>query len=252
MIAARWEYEVTAISERDLAAKYGLSRSAIHAWITKQGWTRAGVLRSYESEAGQKQFQRDVRAAIKAAGDKKIIQALEGALILPLAGKVTKVTKVARPGQRGPAAVEAAWEMSPDQPQSSQNGPFAKPSGRCGAGDQDGQVVRFPGACLPPRLPKTNSASGFPSRSRTEQAAPRVHLSSLCGELALQQIRQLEQHDELLWDYHHLLGVYLNPSKFVDVAGLDPAQAAAKLEAISRQAGRVVLPTERDTLAGAI
>jgi len=253
MIAARWEYQVTSISERDLAAKYGLSRSAIHAWIAKQGWTRARVLRSYEGEEGQKQFQRDVRAAIKAAGDKKIIQALEGALVLPPAGKVTKATKVATPAEAGTTEHEAAaWELSPDQPQSSQNVPFASPPGRRGTGDQGGQVVRFPGASLPPPLPKTNPASAFPSRSRTEQAAMRVHLASLRGELALQQIQQLEQHDELLWDYHHLLRVYLNPSQFVDVAGLDPAQAAARLEAIGRQAGRVVLPTERDTLAGAI
>jgi hypothetical protein len=51
-----------------------------HDWVVKQGWTRVEVLRSYAGEAGQHQFQRAVRAAIKAAGDKKIIQALERSL----------------------------------------------------------------------------------------------------------------------------------------------------------------------------
>jgi hypothetical protein len=248
LLAARWEYEATPISERNLAAKHGLSRSAIHDWIVKQGWTRAKVLRSYDGEAGQQQLQRDVRAAIKATGDKKIIQALEHALVLPLAGTVTKVTKVT--SHRPAGTTDAGWvgELSPDRPQSSQNAP----SGTPGLGDPGGPVVHFRGADLSPPSTKTHPASGFPPRSRTEQAAMRLQLVARPGELALLQIQQFEEHDELLGDFQHLLAVYLNPGKYVDVTGLDPGQAAARLEAIRQQAGRLVMPTERDTLAGAI
>lgn len=252
LIAARWEYEATPISERGLAAKYGLSRSAIHAWIIKQSWTKAEALRSYAGEEGEQQLQRDIRAAIRAARDRKITQTLERAAVLPPIGNMTKVTKAATPGPPGATAVDGPWESSPDQPRSSQNASFAEPSGNLRVGHAGGQAAFFPGADLPPQSAKTNPAAVFPPRSRTEQAAMRVRLSSLRGELALQQIQQLEWHEALLWDYQRWLEAYLNPSKFVDVAGLDPDQAAAKLEQISRHARRLVLPTERDTLAGAI
>jgi hypothetical protein len=114
-------------------------------------------------------------------------------------------------------------------------------------------AVRVSGAYLPPLSPNTaGSPTAFPLRSRTEIAALRVQLSARRGELALQQMRRLETHNELLWEYHHLLSVFLNPGKHVDVTGLDAEQAAARLAEVSRQAGRLALPTERDTLAGAI
>jgi hypothetical protein len=78
----------------------------------------------------------------------------------------------------------------------------------------------------------------------------RMRLSSLRGEVALQQVQQLERHDELLWDYHHLLAVFMNPSRFVDMTGLEPAEAAVKCEEVRRIAGTLVLPSDRDTLSG--
>jgi hypothetical protein len=246
LIAARWEYEFTSISERALAAKYGLSRSAIHAWITKRAWTKADVLRSYEGDEGRRQFQRDVRAAIKAGDDKKIIQALQQTLALPPPGKVTKV---AIPGQPDTTDVGDALEMFPDRPQSLQKASVAGSRGHRGPSTPGYRVDRFP---LPPTLRKPNPVCAFPAHSRTEQAAMRTHLGTLRSELALQQIQQLERHEELLWDYHRLLEAFLNPGKFLDAGGLDPDLRAAKLAEISRQAGRRVLPTERDTLAGAI
>jgi hypothetical protein len=248
LIAARCEYEATSISERNLAAKYGLSRSAIHDWIVKQDWTRAKVLRSYDGEAGQQQFRRDVRAAIKATGDKKIIQALERSLVLPVAGKETKVTNLATLGPPGTADDSGIRELSPDRPRSPQNAPPGKPR----RDDPGRSVVRFRGSDLPPPPTKTYPASAFPPRSRTEQAAMRLQLAARRGELALEQILRLEEHDDLLGDYQHLLAVYLNPGKYVDVAGLDPGEVAARLEAIRQQAGRLVMPTGRDSLAGAI
>jgi hypothetical protein len=180
LIAARWEYEFTSISERALAAKYGLSRSAIHAWITKQGWAKADVVRSYEGDEGQRQFRCDVRSAIKAADDKKIIQALEQTLALPPLGKVTKV---AAPDQPDTMDLEDPQKMSPDRPQSLQSSSLAGSGGDCRTGSRGDRVDRFPGAYLPPTLRKTNPANAFPSRPRTEQAAMRTHLGALRGGL---------------------------------------------------------------------
>jgi hypothetical protein len=100
LIAARWEYEVTQINERDLAAKFGISRTAMRNWIAKQGWKKADELRCYSGEEGQKQFQRDVRAAIKLAFDRKIILGLERSLMLPPAGKVSRPVDVDHPCDR--------------------------------------------------------------------------------------------------------------------------------------------------------
>jgi uncharacterized protein YjcR len=52
---------------RPLAAKFGVSRHCLRAWITKHRWTKAVEPRSYEGDDGQQLFQRDVRAAIKRA-----------------------------------------------------------------------------------------------------------------------------------------------------------------------------------------
>lgn len=252
MIAARWEFETTAISERILAAKYGMSRSAMRGWIDKQGWKKAETLRSYAGEAGQKQFQRDVRAAIKRAYDQKLICALEVALVLPPAGKPTTPPK---PGQRLDSTDAGAWELPADPPPASvavTPAPAAKAAKTTPGAAATAEVVRFPGAYLPPPAAAKDLPTAFPTRSRTEMAAMRVHLASLRGELALQQVLQIKEHEDLVADYQHLLAVYLNPAKYVDVSDLDPEAAAQKLKDVQGQAGRVALPTERDTLGGAI
>jgi hypothetical protein len=256
LIAARWEYEVTPISERDLAAKFGISRTAMRNWIAKQGWAKADPLRCYSGEQGQQQFQRDVRAAIKLAFDRKIILGLDRSLILPPAGKVSKLFEVDHPDVAG---VDGAWALPADQPKKPtvSLGPVPEqgvgkggPTGK--RGQVAGAVVRFPGPYLPPAGPNGKVTTAFPTRSGTEMAAMRVQLSSLRGALALQQMRQLDEHDALLDDYQQMLALYLNPARFVDVTGLDAALAVQRLEEASRAAGRVVLPAERDTLAGAI
>jgi hypothetical protein len=253
LIAARWEYEVTEIGARPLAMKFGVSRHSIREWIRKQGWTKAHPLRCYAGDAGQQRFQDDVRAAIGRALDKKPIPPLEETLMLPAAGKWPTP---AEPARRADAIAASTWELPADQPKLPKINPETGPESGASMGKRRpaaATVVRVSGAYLPPLSPnKAGSPTAFPLRSRTEVAALRVQLSTLRGELALQQMRQLETHNELLWEYHHLLSVFLNPGKHVDVTGLDAEQAAARLDEVSRQAGRLALPTERDTLAGAI
>jgi hypothetical protein len=256
LIAARWEYEVTPISERDLAAKFGISRTAMRKWIARQGWAKANELRCYLGEEGQKQFCRDVRAAIQRAVDRKIILGLERSLVLPPAGKVSRPVEADHPDVAG---IAGAWELPADQPKQPTLPPEPMPEQGAGKGNPTGNkrqvagaMVRFPGPYLPPEGPYEKVTTAFPARSRTEMAAMRVQLSSLRGALALQQMRQLDAHDALLDAYEQMLSLYLNPARFVDVAGLDAAQAAHRLEEASHAAGRVVLPTQRDTLAAAI
>jgi hypothetical protein len=50
----------------------------------------------------------------------------------------------------------------------------------------------------------------------------------------------------------HLIEVYLEPRRFVDINGLAEDEAAERIVATQKVALRMLLPTERDTLAGAI
>jgi hypothetical protein len=242
LITARREYEATPVSERNLAAIYGLSRSAIHKWIIRQGWTKGTDVR------GQA-----LVVAIEAFGGRKIVQSWPRTLSLPPAGKVTKQTKqtkqTTRGGTDGVPAGGVGSSFS-DRPHSSQNVPFASP-GKVGAADQISRLARFADAGLSALLPGTKLTTGPPPEPRAE-AARQGQLSALRDDLVLTQLRQLEQHEELLQACQVLLAVYINPSRYIDVAGLDAEDAAGKLEAVRVQAGRVVLPGKRDTLAGAV
>jgi hypothetical protein len=242
LMAARWDYEATPISERRLATRYGLSRSAIHKWIIKQGWTRATNLRACADQPDQSPVP-----ASAAVGSRKIFQTRTRPRILPATGKLATRSKVATCRRAGGNLVGGIEELPLDRPQSLQNAPLAALAEHETV-DQSGQLARPTGADFSPFSSKTNPASG----PRAEPAVKQVPLSALRDELALKQVRQLEQHDELLRDYRHVLAVYMNPGRFVDVAGLNAEEAAARLEAASVQAGRLALPGKRDTLAGAI
>jgi hypothetical protein len=245
LIAARWEYEVIGISERSLAAKFGLSRPALKGWITRQAWSRTDQPRTQKGDVEQ-QPRRHRLAAIKLVSDRKIIRCFgQAVLLLPAAGNLAtlKPATCTQPCRPGLSPADGIMELPADRPKQ----PESKPA----TGSRRGPELRSPGVFMPLPAARTKPAT-LPARSRTEAAAMRMRLSALRGELALQQIQQLERHDELLWDYHHLLAVFMNPSRFVDVTGLEPAEAAARCEEVRCMAGKRVLPSKRDTLSGAI
>lgn len=237
MIAARWEYEATPISARQLAVKYGCSKSTMATIVLEHAWHKAEKLRTYEGEAGQRAFQRDVKAAIKAAYDRQLVKALSTRLTLPPAGNWTPGTNHGNPFLQ-------AWAIDPDAPPSSQNPPPPTIEGEAGVSSLLGEVVQFPGTY--------RAKSGKPGQvpSQIEAAATRVHLATLRGQMSIQQFARLDRHEQLLDDVTHLTSVFVAPARHVDVSGLNDDEAAARLEQVSRAAARIILPTERDTLHG--
>ena len=98
----------------------------------------------------------------------------------------------------------------------------------------------------------TICSDGFPVRTEDDQTSIRIRLAELRGTLTVRQITELERHERILADYEHLLCVYLAPHRFLDLSGLDPAARNERLAAVQKAALATLLPTERDTLAGAL
>lgn len=244
LIAARWEYETTPISARQLAVKYSCSKSTMATLA--QPWKKVERPRSYHGEDGQRAYQRDVKAAIRAAYDQRLIEALKTRLTLPPAGNWTPGTNQGNP-------MLQPWHLDPDGPQSSQNPPRAQPQAeppRPVTDNMPAEIVQFPNRYRAKRDPPPRINGQVPSQ--TEAAAARVHLATLRGQLAIEQIARLDKHEQLLDDITHLASVFVAPARHVDVSNLSEEEAGERLEAVSRAAARIILPTERDTLLGLI
>jgi hypothetical protein len=80
-----------------LDRRLGIGRSTLKDWIIKQQWQRNEVLRWYDGADGQKAFQSAVRAAIKAAFERKIIAALEQTLLMLPPGNPTNPPQSGKP-----------------------------------------------------------------------------------------------------------------------------------------------------------
>ena len=112
-------------------------------------------------------------------------------------------------------------------------------------------VISFPRAAAP--TPKQAGAvQVLPTSGREEKAQLRITLSAIRAMMSLEQVEQLEHHRALLRRYAHLIECYLEPQRFVDLDGLDDEAKAAKIVGTQKLALSLLLPTERDTLAGAI
>ena len=92
----------------------------------------------------------------------------------------------------------------------------------------------------------------LPEPTREEKAKIRNTLAAIRAMMTVEQVQQLDHHEALLARYSHLIEVYLEPTRFVDVSGLTEDEAAEKIVATQKAALRMLLPTDRDTLAGAI
>lgn len=255
MTAARWEYENTPITKVELARKYGITRQSFMRWIEVGHWTRGATLRSYDGPEGAKALERDIALAVKAEYDRKLIEGLQAAIAKPPppAGppRPSKATAPDKTAQSAPFAASPPQDQ-PDKPESDREA--IAPRGRKprkAVSEPSGQVIVFPGVYIPPP-PKPTPVRVPPPPSKAEQAMLRIQLSSLRGKLALDQIQAVEEHEALLRNYHHLIAVFLNPQQFISIEGLDEQAAADKLRDVSVAAARILLPTERDTLAGSL
>jgi len=112
-------------------------------------------------------------------------------------------------------------------------------------------ILNFPAPTSPPQR-HAGAIRVLPDPTREEKAKLRVTLAAIRAMMSLEQVEQLERLEMLLGRYSHLIDVYLEPQRFVDPAGLTEEEKAEKIVATQKQALRTLLPTERDTLSGAI
>jgi predicted DNA-binding protein (UPF0251 family) len=250
LVACEWEWTNTKIGSNALGRKYGWGKTPIWNWMKRYGWKKAAVLKDYpDTPEGNAEFKKDLDAAVKLAYDRKLIGAIEDDLhnrrnkaeqtrTVPGAPFDHVTKKLPNPRGRPKKSKTEAPPAKPDQSVAS------------AAGSPD-NVTRFPGHYIPPP-PELPRETIVPPRDKASQAAMRLELNMLRAEATLSQLKQLAEHDEVIADYRHLLAVCLNPNRFVDVRGLSQEKAEDKLIQVSRAALRQLLPTERDTLAGAV
>jgi hypothetical protein len=110
---------------------------------------------------------------------------------------------------------------------------------------------------FPPSRPGASKLAGpvqlLPDRSPEEKAQLRITLGAIRAMMSVEQAQVLDAHLVRLLQYGHLIDVYLKPSEFVpEDPTLDLAARAAKIVAVQDVARHMLLPTERDTLIGAL
>ena len=151
-----------------------------------------------------------------------------------------------------PPSTKAAVSASPEGPRSPRLPEAPERLKRKGAKNaQTAIILKFPSPPPPPRN-RMGAIQLVPDLTREEKARLRVTLAGIRERMPLEQLAQLERLEALLDRYGHLLDVYLDPERFVDLVGLNDDEKAAKILATQEQARRTLLPTARDTLAGAI
>jgi hypothetical protein len=111
-------------------------------------------------------------------------------------------------------------------------------------------ILDFPGAGPSQRELATPIIAS--ANHRIEKATLRVALAAIRAKMTLEQVEQLDRHEAILHGFTHFFEVYLAPERFVDVAGLVDDEQADPIEKMRLSALRVLLPTERDTLHGAL
>ena len=112
-------------------------------------------------------------------------------------------------------------------------------------------VIDFPHMAAQPRN-RTCKIPVLPNRGRDDKPGHRRALAEIRATMTQAQIELLKQHEALLRRLSHIIEVYLEPERCVDLEGLNDGEQEEKIEATRALALRILLPTERDTLTGTI
>jgi hypothetical protein len=277
LAAIRRDYETLGHSTRLLSRRYGVPASTIALNAKSHGWVKArvepapspGVLSGATGA-------RDVETAILAQGLRRqpyrrgqmppnpaMRQPAEpgvpaNALVGDLPSSDQKMTDPAAdlpPAGAQANSDELARAPTCARPADQSSEPAAEGPNRlqprAKRAIQTADVINFPRVAAP--SPKQAGAvQVLPTTCREEKAQLRVTLATIRAMMSLEQVEQLEHHRALLRRYSHLIEVYLEPQRFVELEGLDDEAKAAKIVATQKLALGLLLPTERDTLAGAI
>jgi hypothetical protein len=219
----RVEFETFGSSFRSLEAKYKVPRSTLCYAANKDGWKKPNAV--------------------------GVEQAAEVAIQILGAGL--------RRGPLGQKPVQSA-PSKPEPPQHPADQPVQPASAapdHAAPGSSDARtadVIDFP-----PSRPGASKLAGpvqlLPDRSPEEKAQLRITLGAIRAMMSVEQAQVLDAHLVRLLQYGHLIDVYLKPSEFVpEDPTLDLAARAARIVAVQDVARHMLLPTERDTLIGAL
>ena len=72
------------------------------------------------------------------------------------------------------------------------------------------RIINFPGPARGPQR-RADAIQVLPEVTREEKARLRTTFAAIRATISLEQLQQLEDHENLLLSYGHLLEVYLNP-----------------------------------------
>ena len=256
LAAMKRDYEQKGLGWRLLSANYGFPRDEIRKYAKRHGWVKLanpavailvdGLDRP--TRLGQTIDEMPPNPALRPAPDKDqpALGALEAGVEggLPDASPATTPAAVDSPPPSKPKVIKD--QPSPPLPEAPEWVKGARPPP-----PKTADIINFPGSGPPPQRGGT-AIQLLPEAKPEERAQLRIALSTIKAMMTVEQVEQLEHHEGLLRRYSHLIEVYLEPQRFVDLAGMNDDDKAEKITATQSLALRMLLPTERDTLAGAI
>jgi hypothetical protein len=275
----RVEYETLGRSFRWLERRYGIGRTTLHHTAQMEGWAKLGSTPRPEGERLAQELEETILATGLTHRPPTAAMPLNPAIRRPngrprkhfrLSSKTTCLSNETPEVVGDPVSNEMAQSgtvanseiapatasvSSPDRPpEPVSDHPSVSvgwPGVKAAADRRTAEVIGFPIASeLPKRM--AGPVQLLPERTTEEKAKLRITLAAIRATMTVEQVQQLEHHEALLARYSHLIEVYLEPRRFVDVSGLSKIEAAEKIVATQKVALRMLLPTERDTLVGAI
>jgi hypothetical protein len=270
--AAKRDYELHGLGYRLLAKKHGIPRSTVAFVANSQKWVKPGP-RPPGFPKGCL-AARDVEAALLSEGLRHRLggaEELASPAMKRPRGRPRKHPKpetnpyepVQSPAvpQDEPLVCDARSSDTPIETDeviagrgNQQSPPLRRvpdPVRRKGEGGKTATIIDFPGL-LPAARQQPGAVQLLPGATHNDKARARVTLAAIRAMMSLEQVEQLERHEAVLDRYSHLLEVYLEPQRFLDLEGLNEDEKATKIVATRNLALAILLPTEKDTLVGVI
>lgn len=231
-------YEIKGLGSRKLAAKYGYPVSSIDFLIRARGWV-LGRLKKPGKPVDPGEL------ALAKGFATKIRKTITSGPVTP-PSLASTLPEEATPNV---AKAESTGETeNPREPPSIEN---ARPKKKARKSQTGAQIIPFPGGVMP-STPTDPGIRVLPGPTMAERSELRMTLAKIRSMMTVQQVQTLQRHKGVLSRYTHLIDVYLDPERFTDVKGLEEPAAGDKIQETQRLALRMLLPTERDTLNGAI
>ncbi len=212
----RHQYEVKGLGYTKIGKLLSVPRSSIRDAIHRRGWKRGGT---HGAPNGQ--------------------------------GNVADTSgELPENARERPGSAAAAPPPSAPPPTGSKKRPQGKKGRAKGA-----TIVQFPGGAdiTPPEEPPPKPVRVLPrALADSDRDVIKSRLHELRAAMSIDQLARLARAEGTLAKYGHLIDVWLDPQRYTDTTGLEGKDVEDKIVATQTLALRMLLPGERDTLAGAI